>query len=164
MHIANEKNDHIICDHKTETYFRAEEAFGQQITCADEAGFLICKGVDEMKHGTEENKERLDAFHRNSVISDVLNAAAAAAARKLRSREMDPEEHENAICVLDIVEEQRALVEERIRDAQRDHLGSAKDEKKPASLEDRLQTANARASGQQKNAEPHCHTNLHDRE
>lgn len=164
MHIANEKNGHIICEHDKETQFRASEVSGQQMIYTDEADFPICKGGDDMKYGTEENKERLDAFHRNSAISDVLNAAAAAATRKLSSREMDPEEYENAICVLDVVEEQRALVEERLRDAQRDHLGSVKDEKEPTSLDARLQSASARANGQQKNEEPRCHTYLHDRE
>ena len=113
MAISNKNKGLVIREYETGKRFLVNEVSAQNIICTDETGLTANKGID-MEYGIEKNDEQLNTFHQNSTISGILTAATAAAARKLGSKEMDPEEHENAVRVLGIVEEQRTLVEDRI--------------------------------------------------
>lgn len=165
MVITKENKGNIIYDCKSGAHYHVDDVVDQKIFCTDEAGFHVCIGVDEMEYSIQENKERLDLFHRNATMSDVLSAAAASATRKLRSPELYPEDMvEDAIRVLEIVEEQRAFIQDRIKDAQRDYRASSKEQTEISSLDARLESANARTKGQQKSTEMQRPSQLHSRE
>ena len=92
----------------------------QHIFCTDETELSTSKLTQDMEGGMENKHDRNESFHKNAVISDILSAAAAAAARRIASKETELDERADAVRVLEIVEEQRAFVQERIQEDQKE--------------------------------------------
>lgn len=135
----------------------------QHIFCTDETELSTRKLTQDMEGGMENKHDRNESFQKNAVISDILSAAAAAAARRITSKETELDERADAVRVLEIVEEQRAFVQERVHEDQKEPLsdpGLVRDTTNVA-LDARIKAAREQSSRQSAtvitNGQKHLH-------
>lgn len=129
---------------------------------SDKQPFSTNKKSRKPEGEMENNYEGMTSLQKKSVISKFLSAAAAAAVRRLETNDVGLSEQLDAVHVLEIVEEQRAFMQDQVREEPVNSLLNPEVSSQLGSLDERLKVADAKFNRQQKDTTPFRQTGFDD--